>query len=357
MKRMSGLALAKWVATLATLGAVGGVGGVVLEASAQVATPPPARRGAQDEDPKAAPLFREAGDVAAKIEAGKATAAAERRRILIIWGSATDPLCDRLLVALEALDTQKLRRAEYVEVWAEVSAGDRADANSALAKGLGVEVGPGKPAALTVLDEKGGVIASVATPELYDPERSRARPVYSVPRVFNFLKEHQTTRLVAADVVRAGVEAAGRDAKGVLVYFTQAGERWAMRFDTLMRREPVKRVLSAHFVVIPIDLVRVDKAWEQMETYVPSPENLPVFAALKPDGAAAGTSQDGNEGNIGYPTSDAEFARMMGVLKAGWSAWPKAAGGGQGPDWGAIEKVLREEAEAVVKLGDQALTR
>jgi thioredoxin-related protein len=97
-------------------------------------------------------LYDEKADAAAAVEAAKTKAAAENRRVLLVWGSDESTPCkqlDAILEESEKISQKLLYEYDLVRVDAD---------NLELARRFGAEVD--KIPHLTVLDAKGAVLAA-----------------------------------------------------------------------------------------------------------------------------------------------------------------------------------------------------
>jgi hypothetical protein len=164
----------------------------------------------------APPLYDPAADAKKLIEAAIKSANVDDIRVLINWGANDDPASVRFGQVLKTPEVTRTRYAadEYRIVNVDVG---HLDKNLDLARTYGATLSSGALPALTVLDQKGKIVAqaratdfiSTSDPAAFDPNKVAA-----------FLTKNQALAPDALPLFEAAVKQANQDGKYVFVWFS-----------------------------------------------------------------------------------------------------------------------------------------
>jgi len=166
--------------------------------------------------PQSAPPapYNGAADARQLIANAVKVAATDGIRVLVNWGTNGDEACAKFLQmqASSAVDP-KFFSLEYKRVYIDVG---RADKNLDVAKAYGVTITAGSLPALTVLDDRGKVLANATARDFAGPAAVGLKPeLYS-----SFLSKHQAPAPNAIAQFDEAVTQAKRDGKLVFVWFS-----------------------------------------------------------------------------------------------------------------------------------------
>jgi hypothetical protein len=199
---------------------------VVIALAGQTAPPPPpppARTvpaqtiAAPAQTPRPAPkLYNETADARAAIDAAVKAADTDDIRVLINWGANDDPKCNEFATAQRAKEvnaTYSFFSDEYKVANVDVG---HLDKNLDVARAYGVKLEAGSLPMLTVLDDKGKVLANISSKQLaaaggtgFDPKKIEA-----------FLTQHKAPAPDAIAPFEAAVKQAKREGKTLFVWFS-----------------------------------------------------------------------------------------------------------------------------------------
>ncbi len=265
------------------------------------------------------PVFDPALDVRAAIEAAKASAAVEHRRVLIVWGMNTGDagwMSARLKLALEAAITSVVLRDEFDTVWALAGEGPQADTNGALAKSLRADLGKGLPA-LTILDPRGRPVAN--SPGKAFENGSAWDPDFVPLMLREWLLKQRAEQRDTQIVIEEALVKAKEEGKPVFLRFTLREDPWSDRLDAWTRRAEVAPILARWFVVEKIDAARSVGGYEAFIQRATTDGTTPWFEFLSPaDGKTLATSVPGDGkpmDNIGFPTDEGELKSFAAILR------------------------------------------
>lgn len=160
--------------------------------------------------------YNETADAKAQIAAAITAADVDDIRVLLNWGANDDERCAKFTQALRTPEVSRTRYSadEYKIVNVDVGHLDR---NLDLAKTYRAALKSGALPALTVLDQKGEVLANVSAPDLTSTSDPSA---FDVSKVATFLTKNQAPAPDAIAPFEAAVKQAKRDGKSVFVWFS-----------------------------------------------------------------------------------------------------------------------------------------
>lgn len=266
---------------------------------------------------KRPPPLDPAMDVRKAMESAQAQAAAESRRVLVIWVS--QPLgewSDKMALFMRSADMQQLLGMEFALLWVQTGECDRAEANRAIAKEHGVTLkGDEEHAVLTVIDGAGKALASKSGLDLVDKNRRGAYGSVLVPQFLNPLRQPIPT---GEELLRDAQTKASSDKRCIFLCFGQWGDEWSAKFKAWLAQPEVAPILAKHSVVVHIDLLRHGDGLALMDRMGGKRVmTLPWWAIVGADGKPIATSESAQMPNIGFPTDDQEIAAFLDLLKRG----------------------------------------
>ena len=186
-------------------------------------TSPPARTvpaqtiAAPAQTPRPAPkLYNETANAKEAIDAAVKAADTDDIRVLINWGANGDPRCAAYATAQRAKEvnaTYSFFSDEYKSVNVEVG---RLDKNLDLAKAYGAKLDADALPALTVLDQKGNVVANISSRDLAAAEGAG----FDSKKIAAFLTEHKAPAPDATAQFEAAVKQAKQEGKTLFVWFS-----------------------------------------------------------------------------------------------------------------------------------------
>jgi hypothetical protein len=189
----------------------------------QTTPPPPARVvpaqpvAAAGQTPRPAPkLYNETANAKDAIDGAVKAADTDDIRVLINWGANDNPRCAAYATAQRAKETNATFSwfsDEYKPVYVDVG---NADKNLDLAKAYGVKLDADTLPALTVLDQKGKVVANVSSKDLAAAEGAGFDP----KKIAAFLTQYKAPAPDAIAPFEAAVKQAKREGKTLFVWFS-----------------------------------------------------------------------------------------------------------------------------------------
>jgi hypothetical protein len=197
---------------------------VVLAMTVQAAPPPqtppiqtvPRQTvGAPAQTPRPAPkLYNETANAKAAIETAVKAADTDDIRVLINWGANDDERCKAFSAAQRARDVSPAFFSDEFKV-AYVDVG-RADKNLDVAKAYGVKLDASALPALTVLDQKGKVLANISSRDLASADGTG----FDSTKISAFLTQYKAPAPDAVAPFEAAVKQAKREGKTLFVWFS-----------------------------------------------------------------------------------------------------------------------------------------
>ena len=261
------------------------------------------------------PVFDESVDARAAIEAARAEAAADNRRVFVVWGSNANPHSRELETTLAVPDLSKVIAREFVTVRAETGASEQGRKNREAAAGLGIDLSDDEYPMLTILDSAGKPIVSKSGKEFLQDE-PRARYRFNDWDLTDFFKANAAPPKDAKAVLDAAIARAKGESKAVFVRFGTTDEPWCVRLDRWARSPEAARLLDKAFVVTKIDPDRMTNGGDTFVSLAGQrPPALPWFAFIGPDGKMVATSQSADGTNMGFPGKDDEIVAFAALLK------------------------------------------
>lgn len=283
------------------------------------ANPPVLRAGPdthQNEKQDAKKVYDEKADAKQQIAAALAKAQKENRRVLIQWGGNWCSWCVKLHELFKSnKEIARTLMYEYDVVY--VDAGKPTGKNIDLGSSYGADLSKGFPY-LTILSAEGKPLANQETGSLEVDGKSVAAG-HDPKKVLEFLKTHQAPYRNADDVLKDGLESAKKSGKAAFVHFGAPWCGWCHKLEAWLERPDVHKALSADFVVVKIDIDRMEGGKRVMERFAgAAPTGIPWFAMLDADGQVLADSfaKPGDaKSNIGFPAAAEEIAHFEAMLK------------------------------------------
>jgi len=236
-------------------------------------------------------------------------AKAAEKRVLVVWGANWCVWCHKLHAFFENnAEVREILRAGYVVVTID------SDYNKPLMRKLGVEA-RGIPY-LSVFDAEGNKLTDQDTGSLeagghHDPEK--VIPFlqrWLAPEAGRVTGSNTRERLASAQAI------AGESDRNVLVVLGAKWCGWCDQLDALFNNKTIKPLLRENYVVVKIDVEKLEGAKEFRAANAPNrSRGVPWYAVLAPEGAVLSTA-DNEEGNTGYPVRDDEIKQFMSVIKS-----------------------------------------
>ncbi|MSR64129.1 MAG: DUF255 domain-containing protein [Planctomycetes bacterium] len=283
------------------------------------------------EPAKHAPVYDEQADAAAELAAAKMRAAAENRRVLVVWGANWCHWCVKLHGLCES-DAGVAKKLLYEYDVVRVDVG-RFDKNMELAQSLGADFTQTGIPYLTILDGAGKVLANQETGALELGE------AHDPAKVIAFLAQHQAPYEKAAEVRDRVLKSAAAAGKKLLVTFDAPWCIWCKRFEAWLAKPEVAALMAKHFVIQKIDVERTLGGQELCDGYGGKQLGIPWFAFLDGAGKTLGTSTIGGK-NLGCPYEVEEIAAFGTLLR---QVAPQLTA----EDWSALERSLTANRAAL----------
>lgn len=283
-------------------------------AAQEPATPDaPAQEGKAADKADRPPLYDEAADAAAQIDAALAKAKRENRRVLIQWGANWCGWC-HLLHNCFSTDGEVARKLQYEYDLVLVDVG-RADRNLELAEKYQADFAKQGLPFLTVLDGDGKVVANQETESLESKEEGVK--AHDPAAVLEFLTKHQSTAMSADEVLAEGTAAAKQSGRLVFLHFGAPWCGWCHRLEDWMQRSENSSILEKYFVDIKIDTDRMTGGAELLQKFRGDADGgIPWFVFVDPESGKAVATSDGPKGNLGFPWTDEEIAGFGRMLES-----------------------------------------
>ncbi len=181
--------------------------------------PPPVRTvpaqtiAAPAQTPRPAPkLYNEAADAKAAIETAVKAADTDDIRVLIKWGANDNARCTAYATT-RPLATFSWFSDEYKLVRVDVG---KADKNLDLARAYGAKLDPDALPALTVLDQKGKVVANISSRDL----AAAGETGFDPKKITAFLTQYKAPAPDAIAPFEAAVKQAKQEGKTLFVWFS-----------------------------------------------------------------------------------------------------------------------------------------
>jgi len=173
---------------------------------------PPATAAVQS--PRPVPkTYNETADAKTLIEAAVHAANTDDIRALVVWGANENERCAAFDKARTSRDLYNAFADEYKAAYVDVG---KADKNLEIAKAYGVKLEADALPALTILDQKGKVIANLSSRALAASEG----PGFDSKKLAAFLTEHQAPQPNATAQFEEGLKQAKSQGKTLFIWFS-----------------------------------------------------------------------------------------------------------------------------------------
>lgn len=286
-------------------------------------------------------------DVRAAIEAAKARAAADNKRVLVIWGDNASVWAPMMLECAQRPGVATALLYHYEVVWADIGDPTIGPINLAICQGYGADPAPetGRRAFpyITIIEsigpEAGKAVITRSTKGL-ENERKLAAGQFDYNHLLmeDFLLDHKRQPLVAQQVLEKAKAEAKRRGLPIFLIFDEVADGWCVRFRHWLAKPEVKPILDRHLVVTRIDVNRMTDGFKLMDVYAGDrAETSPWFLFCDVDDKRLAPVVGSEDDNLGFPTGE-EIPRFVAMLRR---VAPKLSD----DEAKAIEASLRAETE------------
>ena len=182
------------------------------------------------------------------------------------------------------------------------------DKNMDLVKKYGARVEKEGLPFLTVLDAGGQVIANQGTGALEEGDH------HDPAKVQEFLNKWTAQPENANSLFDQAIGQAAKEGKKVFLSFGAPWCPYCHKLDDFMAREDIGSLMGKDFVILKIDVDRMEHAEDIVKRYQVSERGgLPWFVVIDAQGSSLSTSF-GPKGNVGYPVEPFEIAHFVELL-------------------------------------------
>lgn len=258
--------------------------------------------------PAKKPVYDEKADAKADIDAALARAAADNKRVLVVFGANWCGWCT-LLSDLFKSDKGIAKTLLYEYEVVKVDIGkwnkhtDISTRYEADLKGKGVPY-------LTVLDAAGKVLTNQDTGSLEDGKK------HDPAKVQAFLDKWKATPIDAEEVMKKAFEAAAKDGKTVMMHTSAPWCGWCRTMDKFFHRDEVAAIMSGDYVMVKIDNERMTHGADVEKRFRKNAAGgIPWTAMISANGEVLAVSEDEKGENIGHPWEPAEIGVFMHMVK------------------------------------------
>jgi thioredoxin-related protein len=245
----------------------------------------------------------------ANVQLAAATARAERsnKRVLLMFGGDWCGWCHKLH-DLFAKDTEirKLLSYEYELVMIDTKAPHAPELLKKCSQG---QTGVGFPF-LAVMDATGKLLVGQKTDPLEQGDH------HDPKKVKEFLARWVVVPQNAQVLLQAALSRASSDDKKVFLTFGAPWCGWCHRLEDFLARQEISAILERDFVVLRVDVDRMDSGKDVMKKYRPDESGgIPWFTVLNARGEKLATSDLLEGRNIGYPAEPKEIDAFMSMIQ------------------------------------------
>ena len=259
----------------------------------------------QNQQTKPPPVYDEKADANQQIAAALAKAAVNNKRVLIQWGANWCGWCTLLNNTFkEDKPVNKLISDEYELIHIDVA---RFDKHMDVAEKLGAKF-KGIPH-LTILDDRGGIIANLNTAILEEG------PNHDPAKVLSFLELCKPKPLNADNVYNRALAQAKRENKKVFLRIGAPWCGWCHKLDDFLLIPEINQIITQDYILVKIDQDRMINGKEfAAKIRDNKPGGIPWFTILDADGKKLITS-DGPDGNVGFPVQPNEIEHFINMFQ------------------------------------------
>ncbi len=274
---------------------------------AQAAKPGPPAPPEQPPD-----IYDVKADAKALVEAAKARARRDHRRVLVMFGGNWCGWCHKLHALLQSdPEIRRLMLYEYELAMVDTDAPNAPELFESCKNALSDEElknGVGFPF-LAVLDADGKILTAQRTDPLEDGDH------HDPEKVKNFLTRWVAEPLDARKVLDDALDRASSQDRRVFLHFGAPWCGWCHRLDDFLARPEIASILERDFIDLKIDVDRMENGQDVLRRFRRDDSGgIPWFVVLDPKGNPIATS-DGPKGNVGFPVEPHEIAHVLDLLK------------------------------------------
>ncbi len=265
---------------------------------------------AQDSKPAAKPkpkVYDEKADAKVDIAAAVTRAAADNKRVLVVFGANWCGWCVLLSDMFKSNpDIAKTLNYEYEVVKVDVGQFDKfTDITTA----YGCELKQHGIPYLTVLDAAGKVLTNQDTGSL------EAGPKHDPAKVVAFLDKWKAPPLDAEEVLKAALARAAKEKKKVMLHFGAPWCGWCHRFEEFFARPEPAAIMATDFLMVKVDEDRMTHGKDVEMRFRKGRGGIPWTVVLSETSEILGVSEDATGKNIGHPWEPAEVDVFIALLK------------------------------------------
>ncbi len=279
------------------------------ESDAAASKPKPTTK---PEKKKRPAIYDESADLGQTIELALAEAKANNKRVLIQWGANWCVWCHQLHDLFQSNDSiRKTIREEYIVILADVG---RMDKHSDLMEKYKVDLKSAGVPFITVLDSAGKVVINQETTPL--EKKGKDESGHDEKVVLKFLQDHVASQVDAEVRVEEAFQQARTEKKLVFLHFGAPWCGWCHHLERWLAEPEVSRRLAPAFVDLKVDTEKMKNGDAIYQKYCKQQEGIPWFVFLNPESNQEVINSSGPDGNVGFPSTDAEIGHFCDMLTA-----------------------------------------
>lgn len=254
------------------------------------------------------PVYDEQADAPAEVAAAVKRAAADNKRVLVVFGANWCGWCVKLSDLCKK-DSKIARELNYEYEVVKVDVG-RFDKHMTLTAPYADGMKKSGIPYLVVLDGAAKTVVAQETGTLENGDK------HDPAKVLAFLTAHKAAPLDAEVVLKDAIDRATKEDKLVFVHFGAPWCGWCKKLEAFVGRTDIAPLMALDYVDVKIDVDRMTHGKDVIARYRKSEKGgIPWFFFMTATGELRGTS-DAKGGNIGHPYKPEEVAHFVALLKA-----------------------------------------